>query len=212
MRRLLLVLSLVLALPIPCRAQAPPNARPKVLLIIRDAKLADVDVMQWMVPNEAGVMKAMLQKAGYDVEVASSTGEPWGTPTMALKPDVKLADVKAADYKAFLVPCLGIESMDLDPDVAAVIKAAVASGALVAAQNGGVNMLAKAGVLSGKKYAASELGPELRDGIYSGTGVVQDGKIITSGTCPWMAKEFKGMQDGTQKLMEVLIAELKQTT
>jgi putative intracellular protease/amidase len=76
---------------------------------------------------------------------------------------------------------------------------------------GGVTLLAKAGVLSGKKYTiVGEIVPEFKDAIYSGSGVVKDGKIITSGICPAAAREYKGMQDGTPKLMEALIAELKQ--
>ena len=180
-------------------------------MIIRDAKLPDPSVLEWTITKEAGVMKELLQKAGYEVEVASPTGESWGTPPNALKPDRKLIDVKVADYKGFVIPCLGIDSEALHPDLAAVIKSAVEKGKPVAAQTGGVNLLAKAGVLSGKKYAMTDtMVAELKDGIYSGTGVVKDGKIITSGICPVMAKTFKGMQDGTLKLMEALIAELKQ--
>lgn len=184
----------------------------KVLLIIRDAKVADPAVLDWMITREAGVMKETLQKAGYQVEVASPTGEPWGTAKNALKVDRKLKDINVADYKGFVIPCMGIDSTDLHPDLATVIKSAVQNGKLVAAQNGGVNMLAKAGVLSGKKYAALEItGMEFKDGIYTGSGVVKDGGIITSGICPAMARDFKGMQDGTPKLMEMLVAELKQT-
>jgi len=191
---------------------AMPQQGGKVLLIIRDVKLADSAFLEWAVTKEAGVMKETLQKAGYKVEVASPTGESWGTPANSLKPDRKLADVKVADYEGFVIPCLAIESTALHPDLAAVIKGAVEKGKPVAAQTGGVTMLAKAGVLSGKKYAITDLMvPELRSGIYSGSGIVKDGRIITSGICPTMAREFKGMQDGTPKLMEVLIAELKQT-
>jgi hypothetical protein len=39
---------------------------------------------------------------------------------------------------------------------------------------------------------------------------LKDGGIITSGICPAMGRDFKGMQDGTPKLMEMLVAELKQ--
>jgi len=185
----------------------------KVLLIIRDVKFPDPPILEWAITKEAGVMREMLQKAGYVVEVASPTGESWGTPTNALKPDRKLSDVKVADYKGFVMPCLAIESTALHPDLAAVIKGAVEKGKPIAAQTGGVAVLAKAGVLSGKKYAVvgDATVPELRNGIYSGSGVVKDGKIITSGICPTMAREFNGMQDGTPKLMEALIAELKQT-
>jgi putative intracellular protease/amidase len=188
-----------------------PQQSGKVLLIIRDAKLADPAVLDWVITREAGVMNETLQKAGYQVEVASPTGESWGTAKNALKVDRKLKDVNVADYKAFVMPCMAIESTDLHPDLATVIKSAVQNGKLVAAQNGGVNMLAKAGVLSGKKYAALEIkGLEFKDGIYTGSGVVKDGAIITSGICPTMARDFKGMQDGTPKLMEMLVAELKQ--
>jgi putative intracellular protease/amidase len=191
---------------------AVPQQGGKVLLVIRDAKLPDPAVLEWTITKEAGVMKEMLQKAGYEVEVASPTGESWGTPPNALKPDRRLSAVKVADYKGFVIPCLAIESEALHPDLAAVIKSAVEKGKPVAAQTGGVTLLAKAGVLSGKKYAITDtMVSEFKDGIYSGSGVVKDGKIITSGICPVMAKTFKGMQDGTPKLMEALIAELKQT-
>jgi putative intracellular protease/amidase len=188
-----------------------PQQGGKVLLIVRDTKLADPPDLEWAITKEAGVMKEMLQKAGYVVETASPTGESWGTSTVALKPERKLADVKVADYKGFVIPCLGIGSMALDPDLAAVIKSAVKNGKPIAAQLGGVAMLAKAGVLSGKKYAVAgdATVPELGDGIYSGSGVVKDGKIITSGICPVAARHFRGAQDGTPKLMEALIAELK---
>lgn len=191
---------------------AMPQQGGKVLLIIRDVKLADPPYLEWAITKEAGVMKEMLQKAGYVVEVASPTGESWGTPTHALKPDRKLSDINVANYKGFVIPCLAIESQALHPDLAAVIKSAVEKGKLVAAQTGGVALLAKAGVMLGKKYAVvGQVVPELKDGVYSGSGVVKDGNIITSGICPVSAREFKGMQDGTSKLMEVLIAELKRT-
>lgn len=187
-----------------------PQQGGKVLLIIRDAKVADAAILETMITKEAGVMKAMLQKAGYGVEIASPTGESWGTATFALKPDLKLSAVKVADYKGFVIPCLAIESNALHPDLATVIKSAVQQGKPIAAQTGGVTLLAKAGILAGKKYAITDtMGPEFKEGIYSGSGVVKDGKIITSGICPGMESAYKGMQDGTPKLMEMLIAELK---
>jgi len=48
----------------------------------------------------------------------------------------------------------------------------------------------------------------MRGATYSGDGIVQDGKIITSGICPNMAKG-SGRPDGTSKLTEAVIAELK---
>jgi hypothetical protein len=65
--------------------------------------------------------------------------------------------------------------------------------------------------LSGKKYAFAkeevESVPALKDAIYGGEGIVKDGKIITSGVCPYMTKT-KGLQDGTVALTKALITEL----
>jgi hypothetical protein len=280
---------------------ATPQQGDKVLLIIRDAKSATSDALEWTITKEAGVMKEMLQKAGFAVEMASPTGEPWGKPPNVLKPDLKLSAVKVDDYKGFVIPCLAIDSDKLHPDLAAVIKGAVKAGKPVAAQAGGVEMLAKAGALVGKRYGVAGImgdrsfagttnqiealphkwgdltsltssvpgvngedstspgGMRLggasqndimkdgmramdtgnnapmmnmnietmgemevlaqgykagygrfKDGIYSGSGVVKDGNIITSGICPVMARVSKGMVDGTPKLMDTLIADLKQ--
>ncbi len=211
MKPLLILLVLALVLPVPFLAaaqNAPEKAAGKVLLIIREAKppqFGDV-----MVTKELGVMREMLQNAGYQVEIASPTAEPWGTEKATVKPDLKLHDVNVADYKAFVIPCLSIDSAQLHPDLAAIIKTAMAQGKLVAGQNMGVHMLAKAGVLKDRKYAAIELtSRELSEGTWAGTGIAKDGNIITSGTCPGMAQAFKGTEDGTTKLMEAVIAELK---
>lgn len=42
---------------------------------------------------------AEVQKAGYVVQIASPTGESWGSKTVTLKPDLKLSDVRVADYQ-----------------------------------------------------------------------------------------------------------------
>lgn len=68
--------------------------------------------------------------------------------------------------------------------------------------------------MSRKPYAAQvplHL-PELEGGIHSGRDVVKDGKILTSETCPWMAREDPRTVDGTSKLTAALIAELRPGT
>jgi hypothetical protein len=65
--------------------------------------------------------------------------------------------------------------------------------------------------LKGKKYAIfSEPDNDVRfaGAAYSGRGVVQDGNIITSGTCPFIAKQ-ESATDGTPELTQALIHELK---
>jgi putative intracellular protease/amidase len=193
---------------------AAPYARAeqgrKVLLIINDYKSADLELM---LTKEAGVMKDLLSQAGFQVIAATVSGQPIVAGSTTFKPDLKLSEVKGSDYAGFIIPCMASEEEDpgLLRDAIPIIKSAVAEGKPVAAELGSVVILAKAGVLSGKKYAFQkefvETEPALKDAIYSGDSVVQDGKIITSGVCPYMAKE-KGIQDTTAALTKALIAEL----
>ncbi|MBG0858906.1 MAG: DJ-1/PfpI family protein, partial [Bacteroidales bacterium] len=98
------------------------------------------------------------------------------------------------------------------------VRKVVNEGKPIAAQTGAVLILAKAGVLNGKKFAFPkneidnpDMYPEFKSGIYSGNGVVQDGNIITSGICPMMAKMNFG-KDGTAELTQKLIQEIKTRT
>lgn len=78
---------------------------------------------------------------------------------------------------------------------------------------------AEAGVLKGKKYAFQRdplkttevfktTDPRFAGGIYSGQGVVQDGKIITSGICAYIEKA-QGIQNVTVPLTQAFISELR---
>ena len=130
--------------------------------------------------------------------------------------------MKVADYVGFIMPCMavgGIPGPPVAPEAVAIVKQAVAEGKPVAAQFGSVIILAQAGILKGKKYAffSDPLKPNpsrkftdsrFADAIYSGRGVVQDGNIITSGTCPLLARAF-GSPDGTSQLTQTFIAEVK---
>jgi putative intracellular protease/amidase len=104
---------------------------------------------------------------------------------------MKLSEIKLDDYQGIIIPCLNIRKVEVALEVIAVVKKALADGKPVAVNNSSVIMLADAGLLKGKKYAfivdpLKMTTPNLRftDAIYSGPGVVQDGKIITSGGCP----------------------------
>ena len=182
----------------------------KVLLIVNEHKSADLELM---LTKEAGVMRDTLSQAGFKVVSATVSGQPLVAGSITFKPDLKLSEVKGADYAGIIMPCMAAEEEDpaLLSVAIPIIKAAVAEGKPVAAQLGSVMILAEAGVLSGKKFAFDKdevkNAPALKDGIYSGDGIVQDGKIITSGICPYMGK-MKGTQDGTLALTKALIAEL----
>jgi len=189
--------------------QAEPG--PKVLLIPREGSSGDIELM---LTKEVGVMTSMLKKAGFEVVVATVSGQPIVAPTTTLEPDLKLADVKVADYVGFIMPCMAVglwPGPPVAPEAVAIVKQAVAEEKPVAAQLGSVIILAEAGVLKGKQYAfyTDPLSRDARfeGAIYSDDAIVKDGNIITSCCCPYMATMW-GYPDGTANLTQTLIAEL----
>ena len=195
------------------------QTRPKVLMIPREGYSAD---LKFMLEKEVWTMRLMLMRAGFKVEAATASGTTIVSPGIDLKPDLRLDEVKVADYEGFIMPCMAVGNRPgppVAPEAVAIVKQAVAEGKPVAAQFGSVTILAQAGVLKGKKYALfsnplkanpmqSFIDSRFDGAIYSGRGVVQDGIIITSGVCPFMEKAF-GRPDGTAKLTQAFIAELK---
>jgi putative intracellular protease/amidase len=166
--------------------------------------------MEFMLTKEVGVMVSMLEKAGFKVVVASASGQPIVGGIRTLWPDLKLADVKVDVYVGFIFPCMGVplDPPRLPPEAFRVAKEAVEQGKPVAAQVGGVVTLGAAGVLDGKQFALSRrLRPLVPGGVYKGYGVVQDGNIITSGVCPYIATHW-GRPDGTLELTQKLIDSL----
>jgi putative intracellular protease/amidase len=99
---------------------------------------------------------------------------------------------------------------EVSPEAIALVKAAIAAGKPVAAQTGALWTLAKAGLLKGRKYAYAmeEKSSYFSGAAFAGTGVVSDGPIITSGICPFMAKETKAI-DGTAQVALALVAAMK---
>jgi putative intracellular protease/amidase len=83
-----------------------------------------------------------------------------------------------------------------------MVKEAAAQGKPVAAQYGSIFTLARAGLLAGRGYAYERA--SFPEGTYGGTGVVRDGLVITSGTCPYKARET-GRPDGTPELTRLFI-------
>jgi len=199
--------------------QSFAQGRPKILLIPREGYSADI---QLMLQKEVWVMNIMLMRAGFKVETATASGMQIVSPGRDLIPDLRLDEVKVADYEGFILPCMavgGVPGPPVAPEAIAIVKQAVAEGKPVAAQFGSVIILAQAGILKGKKYAftGDPLKPSpmrkftdnrFAGAIYSGRGVVQDGNIITSSTCPMLSK-MSGLPDGTRKLTQTFIAEIK---
>jgi putative intracellular protease/amidase len=188
----------------------------KILMIIREGSSHDPDLM---IKMEVGTMNVLLKKAGFGVDMASLSGQDISGPARKIEKLMRLSEVKLDDYVGVIIPCMGITEPIASPEMVAMIKDALAKGKLVASVNGAVPVLAKAGVLKGKKYAFyagpadSDFGKyfvitDLEGAIYSGQGVVQDGKIITCGGCP-SSESNRGIQNRTFELTQTFIAAIR---
>jgi len=161
----------------------------KVLLLPRETS----SNMELMITKEVGVMVSMLEKAGFKVVVATPSGKPLVGSNTTLAAEMKLADVNVDDYVGFILPCMAAGNWGITPDVVAVVQKAVATGRPVAAQRTAREILRAAGALEGKQFAI-------------GSGVVQDGNLITSGISPYAATTT--VPDDTVELTQEFIAAL----
>jgi hypothetical protein len=192
------------------------QGRGKVLLIAREHSVS----LGYMLIHEVKPMTDMLQDAGFEVVTTTDSGTPLSDIVAKLDVNLKLSDVVITDYVGVVIPCMlagdegnGIpveEEVNAIPAIAVkIVMQAAAIGLPIAAQESGVEIVSKADILKGKNYAA-EYEILTSDGNYKGSGVVQDGNIVTSGICPFTAlKSFKSINDGTNELMTKFIAILK---
>ena len=148
-------------------------------------------------PVEYGDTRAELEKAGLGIAVASITTDvAVGADSNTVKPDVAVKDANAADYKAVVViggP--GAHTLGEHEEVLELLKDAKDKGKVVAAICIAPTILAKAGLLEGKKATVWNGDGEQAGVIEAGGAefvdnpVVADGKIIT-GNGPAAAREF----------------------
>ena len=150
------------------------ESKGKVLLILSAHTTDD-----YMILREFDIMKTTLSDAGFTVIVANVDGKPVQGQTKSVTPDVKLSDVKVADYKGLILPCM--HTMNIPDDSVKVVKKALAQGKPIAAQNAAVRVLSLTHGLEGKNFAISAYfaaganeGQKLYGGTYRGIGVVQD--------------------------------------
>jgi putative intracellular protease/amidase len=187
----------------------------KVLMIPREGYSQDLDLM---IKMEVGVMTLLLKRAGFQVDIATTSGFPIIGPTQKIEKLLRLVDIKLDDYVGVIMPCMAVGAFPGPPvslETVVIVKKALSEGKPVAASTFSTIILAEAGLLKGKKYAfardplKTDANFKLTDlrfegAIYGGPGVVQDGKIITSGACPFMEKGW-GMQSGTVELTQKFI-------
>ena len=181
-------------------------AAKKILMITGDF----TEDYETMVPFQALLMVGHTvhavcpgKKAGEQVKTAVHDFE--GDQTYSEKPghnftlNASFADIKPTDYDALVIPGgRAPEYLRLNPEVIAAVKHFVEAGQPVAAICHGAQLLAAAGVLTGRSGSAyPACGPEVAaaGGRYADIPVNQaiiDGKLVTAPAWPahpdWLAK------------------------
>ena len=160
------------------------NAK-KVLMVIAPKDFQD---------QEYAKPKALLEAKGIKVTVASASKQTaTGMSGLKVKPDVLIKDVRAADYDAVVfIGGNGVSRYFTDPQALALAIEASKNQKIIGAICLAPVILAKAGILEGKKATVSPFGKdELKKAKVHITGniVEIDGKIVT-GRGPDAAADF----------------------
>ena len=208
MRRILMLAALAAVALVHPTVDPLEGQESKVLMVVKEGPSLDLELM---LTAEVEVMRNILEGSGFEVVMASPSGQPLVAGGTTVTPHIRLADADMDDYAGIILPCMAMEDEASMPEAEALVREAVVAGKPVAAQTGSVITLARAGVLVGKKFAYLDDSvtdvPEF-DGLkHAGQGVVRDGVVFTSGICPYAARE-QGLEDGTQALTGAFIEKL----
>jgi protease I len=138
--------------------------------------------------------KEILENSGVEVQVASTAlSLATGVAGKTYMPQLLLEDIKVSDFDAVIfVGGGGATQYWADPLAHKLARESYESGKIVAAICVAPVVLAKAGILKGKKATvwSSDAGQLLVAGAkYSRENVVKDGNIITA-SGPFAAREF----------------------
>ena len=160
----------------------------KVLVIIAREGFQDHEL--------AGVSSA-LKAADYQIVLGSTrTGPCTGKFGSAEQAEIGLRDVKVEDYdRVVFIGGPGAATLVENDDAKAIAMATVAAGKILGAICIAPTILARAGVLKGKKATVWDSGGEqvgiltASGATYTGEKVTVDGKILT-GNGPMAAEEF----------------------
>ncbi|MDF2957259.1 MAG: Protein/nucleotide deglycase [Candidatus Alkanophagales archaeon MCA70_species_1] len=162
--------------PAPSATPAQPLPSPKfrILMVIAPEDFRD---------EELFVPKAIFEEHGATVEIASTTAKPArGMLGAVVEPDVVIPDVTVGNFDAIVVVG-GTGSMEYlwdDSDLHTLIRDAYDAGKVVAAICLSPVVLARAGVLEGKKATVFP-SPEAIEELEKGGATYVDEEVVTAG-------------------------------
>ena len=166
-------------------AKAASLSSKKVLMIIASKDFHDQEFIK---------PKKILEKNGIKITIAStSLRVATGMYELRVKPDLLIKQAKADNYDAIIfVGGIGASALADDPSALSLVREAQRNNKIIGALCIAPVILAKAGILEGKKAAVSPYGiNDLKKAkaFCSGKKVEIDGNIITGGD-PGAAEDF----------------------
>jgi len=75
---------------------------PKVLLFIKDNSVE----LGYMLTHEVGKMRELLKQSGFEVTIATISGEVLKADSVTVTPNIKLSEVNINEYSGFIMPCM----------------------------------------------------------------------------------------------------------
>jgi len=77
----------------------------KVLMIPREGYSSDLDLM---IKMEVGVMNMLLKKAGFQVDIATTSGQAILGSTEKIEKVMRLMDIDLDGYAGIIMPCMAV--------------------------------------------------------------------------------------------------------
>ena len=97
----------------------------KVLMIPREGYSTDLDLM---IKMEVGVMTILLKGAGFEVDIATTSGQPILGPTQKIEKVMRLSEVNLDNYVGVIMPCMAVGTFPgppVSPEAVAIVKKAL---------------------------------------------------------------------------------------
>ena len=135
---------------------------------------------------EAVTVIDLLRRAGIEVTTAGLTPGPVrASRGVTLVPDTTLDDARGEQYDMVVLPggAQGAKNLEADPRIAALLRTMAHAGKFICAVGAAPVVLAKAGLLGGKRatgYPGFLEQLDLADVTVTGEAVTVDGAVITS--------------------------------
>ncbi len=134
---------------------------------------------------EAILAAQVLHEEHLVIDVATPDGTDYHGPSgIVLRATHSYAAVQPDEYRVVIVPGGDTKSVKEDPSLIGILTAANDAGATFGAICGGPLLLARAGLLRGRRfthgYGSDSPLPEWQSGTYEDRPVVVDGNIVTA--------------------------------